>query len=238
MNQKLHVQSLSKQVYEYLREQMNKGVFLPGSTINIAKFAEQLGVSKTPLRDALIHLELEGFVTILPRRGVKVNVLTLQDVKNAYDLIGALEASIVLQCFDLITEKHIRELEELNAVMLEQIKTNNFEYYFKSNLAFHNICIDLSDNELIKKTILPVKQRLYEFPTRIYISEWEERNCLEHQEFIDSLKEKDKERAASILRDVHWSYKVQEDFIEKFHAMREQAIDQEQAIRGKVYPLL
>jgi len=238
MNQKLHVQSLSKQVYEYLREQMNKGGFLPGSTINIVKFAEQLGVSKTPLRDALIHLELEGFVTVLPRRGVKVNFLTIQDVKNAYGLIGALEASVIIQCFDLITEKHIRKLEELNAVMLEQIKTNNFECYFKSSFAFHNVYVDLSDNALIKKTILPVKQRLYEFPTKIYISAWEERNCLEHQQFIEFLKEKDKEGAASVLRDVHWSYKVQEDFIVKFYAMREEEIDQEQAIRRKVYPLL
>ncbi len=231
MDQKLNVISLSEQVYKYLREQMKKGIFLPGSTINIAKIAEQLGVSKTPLRDALIHLELEGFVTILPRRGVRVNVFTLQDVKDVYGMVGPLEAAIVLECFDLITDEHIAKLEELNADMLNQIKENNFKCFFKSNLAFHNVYVNLSDNELIKKIILPAKQRLYDFPGKIYINEWEESNCREHQQFIDCLKKGEKEGAASILRDIHWSYKVQEDFIVKFHALREEEIDQEQASR-------
>ena len=233
MEQKLNVISLSEQVYNYLREEMNNGAFLPGSTINIAKIAEQLGVSKTPLRDALIHLELEGFVTILPRRGVQVNHLTLQDVKNAYGMVGALEAAIVIDCFDLITDAHIKELETINDDMIKQIEENNFQCFFKSNLAFHNVYVNLSDNELIKKTILPVKQRLYDFPTKIYISEWEKRNCQEHQQFIDCLKKKDRDGAASVLRDVHWSYKVQEDYIVKFHAMKVEEIDQEQAIRNQ-----
>jgi len=233
MNPKLNVTSLSEQVYDYLLEQMNNGVFLPGSTINISKLSEQLGVSKTPLRDALIHLELEGFVTILPRRGVKVNELTVRDVKNAYELIGSLEATIVSQCFELITADHITKLEEINFKMLEQVKANNFEWYFKSNLAFHNVFVDLSDNELIKKTILPVKQKLYEFPTKVYISEWEEGNCGEHQRFIECLKNKDPKGAASLLQDVHWSYKVQEKYILKFHTMREEMIDQEQISRER-----
>ena len=233
MNQKLNVTSLSKQVYDHLLEQMNNGVFLPGSTINISKFSEQLGVSKTPLRDALIHLELEGFVTILPRRGVRVNVLSLKDVKNAYELIGAMEATVVMQCFDLITADHITKLENLNMKMIEQIKTNNYENYFKSNLAFHDVFMGLSDNELIKKTILPVKKRLYEFPTKVYISEWEKNNCEEHQQFVDCLKNQDPAGAASIMKDVHWSYKVQEDYILQFHTLREEMIDQEHASRER-----
>ncbi len=233
MNQKLNVTSLSKQVYDHLLKQMNNGAFLPGSTINISKFSDQLGVSKTPLRDALIHLELEGFVTILPRRGVKVNVLTIQDVKNAYQLIGSLEAAVVKQCFELITDSHIAKLEYLNGKMLEQIEANNFKNYFESNLGFHNVFMNLSDNDLIKKTILPVKQRLYEFPTKVYINKWERSNCKEHQKFIDCLKMKDPTGAASILQDIHWSYTVQEKYILEFHTMREEMIDKEQASREK-----
>ena len=66
MNGALKFSSLNDQVYDYLRRQMNKGALIPGSTINIGEIAKQLGISKTPLRDALIHLELEGFVSILP----------------------------------------------------------------------------------------------------------------------------------------------------------------------------
>ncbi len=80
MTPRLNILSLREQVYEYLRNEMITGGLVPGSTINLNRIAEQLGISKTPLRDALIHLELEGFVTILPRKGVMVNALTLEDV--------------------------------------------------------------------------------------------------------------------------------------------------------------
>jgi DNA-binding GntR family transcriptional regulator len=81
----LNLKSLKDQVYEYLREQMHRGEILPGSVINMDETARKLGVSKTPLRDALLQLEMEDFVSILPRRGVVVNVLTLQDKKLLRD---------------------------------------------------------------------------------------------------------------------------------------------------------
>ena len=126
MNSGLKFSSLSDQVYSYLRRQMNHGDLLPGSTINIGKIASQLGISKTPLRDALIHLELEGFVTILPRRGVRVNQLQIEDVKNAYDAIGLVESFIILECIDKITSTHIKKLEVLNDKMIKDIEKNNF----------------------------------------------------------------------------------------------------------------
>lgn len=227
MNQPLNVVSLSDQVYQYLREQMNQGVFLPGSTIHIGNIANQLGISKTPLRDALIHLELEGFVTILPRRGVQVNTMSLKDVRNAYELIGPLEAGIVQACFDRITPDHIQSLEQLNQGMIRDIEQNNFKNFFQSNLEFHNVYVDLSDNDLIKKTILPVKQRLYDFPSKIYIPEWEMRNCREHARFIQCLRDRDPDGAASVLKDEHWSYRKQEDYIVRFHAMKSEDIVQQ-----------
>lgn len=62
----LNLKSLKEQVYEYLRSQMEKGKIRPGSTINMDETSRKLGVSKTPLRDALLQLEMEGFISILP----------------------------------------------------------------------------------------------------------------------------------------------------------------------------
>ncbi len=76
----LNTKSLREQVYEYLRDEIHNRKLLPGATININEISQQLGISKTPLRDAIIQLEIEGFVTILPRRGVTVKKLTLREV--------------------------------------------------------------------------------------------------------------------------------------------------------------
>lgn len=219
MADQLNVISLRQQVYDYLRRQMGLGTLLPGSTINIAKIADQLGISKTPLRDALIHLEVEGFVTILPRRGVRVNTLAIEDVKNAYDAVGMVEASIVTDCFEKITVRHIQTLEELNEKMTADIQKNDFQSLFTTNLEFHDVYINLSDNDLLKKFILPIKHRLYDFPRQNYLGEWELRNCGEHDRFIRCLKEKNPKGAAEIMKDIHWSFGVQEAYIRQFYKM-------------------
>lgn len=217
MAEKLEFSSLSDQVYSYLRRQMNQGTMLPGSTIHIGDIANQLGISKTPLRDALIQLECEGYVEILPRKGVRVNKLRIQDVKNAYDAIGLVEAFIVTSCIDKITPRHIKELEELNETIISDIKKEDFSRLFSTNLQFHNVYLEISDNEPLKKFILPIKHRLYDFPRQNYISEWELNNCEEHRRFIGCLKTGDGEGAARILKDEHWSFEYQQAFIYSFY---------------------
>lgn len=218
MQATLKYSSLSEQVYKYLRQQMNHGEILPGSTINIGEIAAQLGISKTPLRDALIQLELEGFVTILPRRGVQVNILDIMDVKNAYNAIGLVEAFIVRECIDKIKPTHIKQLKSLNALMLADIKRDDFTNFFETNLQFHDIFVKLSENKLLRKFINPIKHRLYDFPRQNYISSWETRNCEEHEQLIVSLQQGDAQEAARILQDLHWSFTYQKDFINEFYA--------------------
>jgi DNA-binding GntR family transcriptional regulator len=217
MHVALKYSSLSEQVYKYLRQQMNHGEILPGSTINIGEIAAELGISKTPLRDALIQLEMEGFVTILPRRGVQVNILEMRDVKNAYDAIGLVEAFIVKECIDKIKPTHIKKLKALNATMITNIRRDDFATFFETNLEFHDIFVELSENKLLSKFINPIKHRLYDFPRQNYISAWEMRNCEEHEQLIVSLQQGDAQEAARILQDLHWSFPYQKDFILEFY---------------------
>lgn len=221
MKPRLNILSLREQVYEYLRQEMTNGSLVPGSAINLNRIAAQLGISKTPLRDALIHLEIEGFVTILPRRGVMVNGLDLKDIKDAYHAIGIIEAAIVQDCFDRITPAHISRLEDLNQTLRKNIKRDDFSDLFQTNLAFHNVVIDLSDNPLLKKFISPIKYRLYDFQGQSYIPEWELRNCDEHDQYIQFLKDRNPVSAGEVLKDIHWSFEVQKSFIRQFYQMME-----------------
>ena len=108
------LKTLREQVYDYLREALNRGDLAPGVAINLAEISEKLGVSKTPLRFALIQLENEGFVTIIPRRGCVVNILTLAEIRYIYQIIGALESSVILAEFRRITPKVTRRMRHHN----------------------------------------------------------------------------------------------------------------------------
>ncbi|RKY88533.1 GntR family transcriptional regulator [candidate division KSB1 bacterium] len=214
----LNLKSLKEQVYEYLREQMHVGKIRPGSLINMDQTAKQLGISKTPLRDALIRLEMEGFVTILPRRAVIVNILTHQDIKDYYQIIGALESSAIISAFPKIKTNEIKTMKELNRKMKYAINRDDFATYYDNNLKFHNIYLDLSGNRYLVKTVTTLKKRLYDFPRqKKYIKEWEEASIIEHATLVKLISDGKMQEAANFIRDVHWSFEVQKKFVKKYY---------------------
>src|SRR4030066_1290000 len=185
----LSVKSLKEQVYEYLREQMRRGEILPGSAIDREVTSKKLGVSKTPLRDALLQLETEDFVTIRPRRMVVVNSLTEKDIRNYSEVIGPLESMALLKAFDRLKPADIEGMQALNDAMREAIAANDFDAYYEKNLAFHNIFLCHCGNDSLIKLVNNMKKRLYDFPrAKGFVKEWEESSILEHQALIDLVR--------------------------------------------------
>ncbi len=215
------LRSLREQVYQYLRAEMLKGRIIPGEYIRLNEMSERLGISKSPLRDAVIQLECEGFVTILPRRGVLMNRLALQDVKDAYGIVGALEASVIIDVCSRFATDGIEAMAAINTAMKALIERADFDHhyaeFFDFNVAFHNHFLDLSDNRQIKKIVLPLKQRLYDFPRRRFIREWERQNCREHDELVEHIRAGDATSAADLLQNRHWSFPYYEGFIRQFY---------------------
>jgi DNA-binding GntR family transcriptional regulator len=214
----LNVKSLKEQVYEYLREQMRKGEILPGSAIDMEETSKKLGVSKTPLRDALLQMEMEDFVTIRPRRMVVVNTLTEKDIRNYYEIIGALESMALLKAFDQLKPSDLERMQALNDGMRDAIAANDFDLYYERNLAFHNVFLGLCGNASLVKLVNNLKKRLYDFPrAKGFVKEWEESSILEHQALLDLLRTGRSQAAANHIRDIHWSFKVQEPFVRKYY---------------------
>jgi len=214
----LTIKSLKEQVYEYLREQMRSGLLLPGSVIDMEETSKKLGVSKTPLRDALLQLEMEGFVSILPRRKVIVNVLSLQDIKNMYEIIGALESEALLSALDRLQDSDIRHLDALNREMKEAIDKDDFDLYYEKNLRFHDVFLNRGGNESLVKIVNTLKKRLYDFPRQQgFVKEWEQASIGEHGRLVELIRRKARAEAVAFIRDVHWSFRVQEQYIIKYY---------------------
>jgi DNA-binding GntR family transcriptional regulator len=215
----LNLASLKDQVYEYIRLQMKMGELRPGSTIDMNATSQKLGISKTPLRDALIRLEMEGFVNILPRRGVIVNTLTVQDIKDFYQILGALESTAFLTASSFFGKREVNELRKLNGLMDKAINKDDFNSYYEENLKFHDVYLKLSGNRTLGKTVETLKKRLYDFPRREgYIKEWEETSIKEHEHFIELIERDAYQEAADFIRDVHWSFEVQEKYIRQYYS--------------------
>jgi len=215
----LNIKSLKEQVYEYLREQMRTGEILPGSVIDMEETSKKLGVSKTPLRDALLQLEMEDFVSILPRRKVVVNALSREDIRNYYDIIGALESIALLKAFDRLRPADVDDMQALNDAMAAAIADNDFDLYYAKNLAFHDTFVGRCGNGSLIKIVNTLKKRLYDFPrSKGFVKEWEQASIGEHQALIDLICRGRREEAAIHIRDIHWSFQIQEPFIRRYYA--------------------
>lgn len=215
----LFTKSLKEQVYEYLRDEIHKQNIRPGAVLNMDATSRKLGISKTPLRDALIQMEMEGFVTISPRRGIFVNVLTIDDVKEFYQVIGALEHSALITGFPNIKPAHVAKMHKAILDMRKALEADNFDRFYEKNLLFHNTYIDSCRNSTLSKIVTNLKKRLYDFPPQQkWIKEWEEASTLEHEKIVRLIEEGNAREAADYIRDVHWSYTVQERFITRYYS--------------------
>lgn len=219
----LNLTSLKDQVYEYLRRQMKVGELRPGDIVDMNSTSKKLGISKTPLRDALIQLEMEGFVSILPRRGVVVNDLSIQDIKDYYQILGALESTALIAAAGSLQEPHIKKMSRLNEGMRKAIQADDFKAYYEKNLEFHDVYLSLAGNDMLRKTAETLKKRLYDFPRREgYLRPWEENSILEHERLIALIKSGEFLEAANFIRDVHWSFSVQEKFVQQYYQVSSQ----------------
>jgi DNA-binding GntR family transcriptional regulator len=214
----IRVQSLKEQVYDHLRGEMQKGRLSPGATLNQEEICRRLGVSRTPLREALLQLEMEDFITIRPRRAVMVKSLTRQEIKDIYGVIGALEAQALAASFAALQGPRIRTMAKLIGQMSRAIEANDFDSYYEKNLSFHNIYLESCGNEKLIRIVNTLKKRLYDFPRPSrFIKEWEVASIAEHRKLLGLIRQGKKQEAARFVRNVHWSFAVQEKFIRLYY---------------------
>jgi len=222
MQNVLDVRSLRQQIYEYLQKEIQAGRLVPGAFIRLNEISEHLGVSKTPLRDAIIQMECEGFVSILPRRGVLLKKMTMAEIKDILEILGALESAALKSVFDRITPRRIKKMERLNADMRRCIREKTFHefdsQYYSLNIAFHDVFLELSGNAAMKPLLATMKQRLYDFPRLAYMKDWELANCNEHDRLIDHIRNGEKDAAAIFWQETHWGFEAQETYIRRFYA--------------------
>ena len=205
--------SLRKEIFDYLSSQIENGALIPGSLINVRKLTEELNVSRTPLREALAQLEIQGLVSILPQRGVRINVLMYEDLLDLFEIIGALESQVVLTVFHRITDNEIHRMNHYNRVMEQAIQQRKNRNFHETNVLFHRVFLDLSANRELTSYVSSLKLRLFGFALKSYRDRFKRAIIAEHDVFIALLKDGKQNEAAAYLKDVHWKFNYPDNFI-------------------------
>lgn len=214
----LQTRSLREQVYDYLRGEMASGGLQPGAFLDLNALAGHLGISRTPLRDALLQLEVEGFVEILPRRGFRLKPLGLDEIRNLYQIVGALESAALVAAGPRLGKEQLAAMKAENRTMRQALRPGDTERFYAANLAFHDVFLEACGNPRMAALAHSLKQRLYDWPRRkVFLKHWEERSVQEHAHLLERLEAGAFEEAAAYHRDVHWSFTVQEPFVKLYY---------------------
>lgn len=209
-----YTKPLRDQVYDYLKMELESQRLIPGEIITIRKLSEELGVSRTTLKDALLGLQAKGFVTFLPQKGVMINKLTLEEIQEIYQIIGALEGSIILLENKRFDVSFVAQLTEINDKILAAIDRKSASDYWKYNKLFHQKIVQVTQNERLREISENLRKRLYDFPIpEKFNFDWGASCTKEHLEIIRLLSCQKFSEAAIFLQEVHWSFIRQGEFV-------------------------
>ena len=190
-------QPLREVVCESLREAIRSGVLKPGERIMEIQLAEELGVSRTPVREAIRKLELEGYVVMMPRRGTYVASMSIRDINEIFEIRTALESLSNGLAADHITEDELEHLQRLLVIIGGYIKEGNIEKIVETDIEFHDLLYHAARNERLVGIISNLRDQLTRFRTlsMSYPGRLEE-TLEEHRLIVDAIASGDRKAAS------------------------------------------
>ena len=158
-------QPLREAVCETLRDAIRKGILEPGERLMEVQLAEELGISRTPVREAIRKLEQEGYVIMMPRRGTYVSDISTNDVKEIFEIRSALESLAAGLAARRIEPEELETLQNLLMEIEGYIAKNDIEKIVETDIKFHGLLYKVSRNERLVNIISNLKEQLARFRT-------------------------------------------------------------------------
>ena len=186
-------------VFQTLRQAILKGELKPGERLMEIQLAQKLGVSRTPVREAIRKLELEGLVLMIPRKGAEVAEITIKDLEDVLEVRAALEELAVCDACENITEEQILALKEAADNFQAALESDDLVKCAETDMAFHEIIYQASDNKRLIQVLNNMREQIYRYRVE-YLKEGETRDILvkEHEELTKAIRDRDVERAKKL----------------------------------------
>lgn len=201
--------STKEQIENELLRRIRFNVYTKGSIISESKLCEELNVSRTPVREALIHLSASQLLEKVPQKGYKIREFDLKTKLDTYYVISILDANAAMLSLDTLTEEDYLLMSEYIDLMDIDLKYRKFESYNEHQEAFHHVYLNKCGNDALVKILEQVKSSI---PTYLYSSSEEDKLFPvlenlnnEHREILKLIKGKKAWELRNFLINNHWS---------------------------------
>lgn len=185
----LKVKSFSDAAYEEIKNRIIKGIYKPGESLNERNLSNDFGISRTPVREALQKLSMEGWVLNAPYKKNEVRKFSLEDIVEAQKVRSALEVLAIKEIVDKITHADLKHLEKL---VEKQKKTPDHDKFIQIDREFHDYIYEKSNNSLLISLMENINDIVRYFG--ILALDLPGRNevaIIEHENILEALRKKD-----------------------------------------------
>ena len=191
-------------VFETLRDAIITQVLKPGERLMEIQLADEMGVSRTPVREAIRMLELEGLVVMVPRKGAYVAGVSMKDIHEVYEVRSALEMLAVTLAAERITEEELDALERqvLRESEEEQADDGDLDSIIYIDSSFHDIIYQAAHNQRLVQFINILQEQLQRFRAASLSKPGRSKTALEeHKKIVEALSERNGDLASKLARD-------------------------------------
>jgi DNA-binding GntR family transcriptional regulator len=181
--------TLADQAYALIRDRILDGDIAPGAFARELELSEAMGVSRTPIREALGRLASEGFLERIPHRGFRVPAESITRQLELYPIVSALDLLAGKLAFPLMTPADIEELRSINRQMSTAMRNGEVNRETELNSRFHQIVANKSGNQHLSELLDDLRSRLLRFELWFYSSQdHTEASIEEHTQVLDALE--------------------------------------------------
>ncbi len=188
-------------VFNTLRQAILTGELKPGERLMEIHLANRLGVSRTPIREAIRKLELEGLVTMIPRRGAEVAQITEKSLQDVLEVRRALDGlSVELAC-DRITSEELEQLKQACDAFEQATQTRDPRKIARADVALHDIIVQATGNRRLVQMVNNLSEQMYRYRFEYIKDESKHQRLMEeHRIIYESILQKDKKTAAATAK--------------------------------------
>ena len=188
-------------VFNTLRRAISTGEFAPGERLMEISLANRLGVSRTPVREAIRKLELEGLVIMIPRKGAQVAKITEKSLRDVIEIRCVLEEFAASLACERITEEGKEKLKEAHRQFVEAAQTNDIIDIVEKDEQFHDAIFQATCNDRLITIINNLREQFYRYRME-YVKDIEQHSVLvtEHEQLLHAIFNQDSETAKQIMR--------------------------------------
>ena len=189
-------------VFENLREAIITGQLRPGERLMEVQIAEELGVSRTPVREAIRKLELEGLVIMVPRKGAYVSNVSIKDITDIFQIRRVLEGLAAELAAERLTEEQLEELRQLLDRTAETIDKLEVLTAVDMDTGFHQVIYEAGRNEKLSSMLYHLREQIQRFRTQSLSRPGRlQQAVMEHRAILEALEKGDGELARRLVEE-------------------------------------